>query len=259
MQKRALRNHLADSGLTEMVRPDGRRYTLKHGKVLVNAIAAGIEPLEFCREVENKMRFDLVTHDPGALSNGIAKQQRDQAVIEANGAARRQTAKWRDSRSRLLRGPSRREVLLTSTTHARMPRLPGVKAERNRRYDNNECFVCSKQGHKQWNCSQSQQGKVGKGVHDQSHGQTPMQQQQSTNRSDQNTRSKTTGMAPASATPRASGYQTASKAVVTKTEPAATEASTQNDDYVYIRVPRENMATVDNGLTETGQHQFPKR
>ena len=25
----------------------------------------------------------------------------------------------------------------------------GVKAERNRRYDNNECFVCGKQGHKQ--------------------------------------------------------------------------------------------------------------
>ena len=25
----------------------------------------------------------------------------------------------------------------------------GVKAERNRRYDNNESFVCGKQGHKQ--------------------------------------------------------------------------------------------------------------
>ena len=63
-------------------------------------------------------------------------------------------------------------------------------------------------------------------------------------------------MAPASATPRASGYQTASKAVATKTEPAVPEASTQNDeDYVYIRVPREKMAPVDNGLTETVQHQ----
>ena len=63
-------------------------------------------------------------------------------------------------------------------------------------------------------------------------------------------------MAPASATPRASGYQTASKAVVTKTEPGAPGASTQNDeDYVYIRVPREKMAPVDNGFTETVQHQ----
>ena len=63
-------------------------------------------------------------------------------------------------------------------------------------------------------------------------------------------------MAPASATPRASGYQTASRAVVTKTEPAAPEESTQNDeDYVYIRVLGEKMAPVDNGLTETVQHQ----
>ena len=44
--------------------------------------------------------------------------------------------------------------------------------------------------------------------------------------------------------------------MVTKTEPAAPEAFTQNDeDYVYIRVPREKMAPVDNGLTETVQHQ----
>ena len=67
-------------------------------------------------------------------------------------------------------------------------------------------------------------------------------------------------MAPASATPQASGYQTASKVVVTKTEPAASEASTQNDDdYGYIRVPRENMAPVDNGLTGTVQHQVSQR
>ena len=84
MQKRALRKYLADSGLTEVVRPDGRQYTLKHGKVLVGAIAAGIEPLEFRRKVENIMRFDIVTHDPDALFSIIAKQQRDQAVIEAN-------------------------------------------------------------------------------------------------------------------------------------------------------------------------------
>ena len=29
----------------------------KHGKVLVEAIAAGIEPLEFRRKVENTLRF----------------------------------------------------------------------------------------------------------------------------------------------------------------------------------------------------------
>ena len=59
-----------------MVKPDGRQYTLQHGKVLVEAIAAGIEPLEFRRKVEKKMRFDLVTHDPDALFNIIARQHR---------------------------------------------------------------------------------------------------------------------------------------------------------------------------------------
>ena len=47
MQKRALRKCLADSGRTDVVKPGGRQYTLKHGNVLVEAIAAGIEPLEF--------------------------------------------------------------------------------------------------------------------------------------------------------------------------------------------------------------------
>ena len=49
----------------------------------------------------------------------------------------------------------------------------GVKAERNRRYGNNECFGCGKQGYKQWHCPQSQQGKAGKGVRGQSHGTDP--------------------------------------------------------------------------------------
>ena len=63
-------------------------------------------------------------------------------------------------------------------------------------------------------------------------------------------------MTPATATPRASAYKTTSKAVVTKTEPAAPEPSRQNDDgYVYIRVPRERMSPVDFGLTAAVQHQ----
>ena len=64
MHKRALRKYLADSGLTDVVKPGGRLYTLKHGKVLVEAIAAGIEPLEFRCKVEREMRFNLVVHDP---------------------------------------------------------------------------------------------------------------------------------------------------------------------------------------------------
>ena len=60
VQNRALRKYLVDSGLTETVRPDRRQYTPKHGKVLVEAIAAGIEPLGFRRKVEKKVRFHLV-------------------------------------------------------------------------------------------------------------------------------------------------------------------------------------------------------
>ena len=47
LQKRALRKYLADRGLTDVVKPGGRPYTLKHGKVLVEALAAGMELLEF--------------------------------------------------------------------------------------------------------------------------------------------------------------------------------------------------------------------
>ena len=120
-------------------------------------------------------------------------------------------------------------------------------------------FVCGEQGHKQLDCRQSQQGKEGKGAHGQSCGQTPIQQQQFTSSPAQHTRSTTTGIARASATPRASGYKTASNAVVTATEPAAPAASTQNDDdCVYIRVPRETIVPVDTGLTEMVQHQVSK-
>ena len=256
MQKRALRKYLADSGLTEVVGPDGRQYTLKHGKALVEAVAAGIGPLEFRRKVEKKMRFDLVTHAPDALFSIIAKQQRDQAVIEANDAVRRQTAKRRDARSVAFAGTKPQGSTADGHESRESAKAAGVKAERNRRYDNKECFVCGKQSHKQRDCLQIQQGKAGKGVHGQSHGQTHIKQQQSTSGPAQQTPSKTIGMAPASATPRASAYKTASKAVVTETEPAAPEPSRQNDDdYVYIRVPRERMAPVDYGLTKTVQHQ----
>ena len=59
-QKRSLRKYFADTGLTEVVMPDGQQYTLMHGKVLVEAIAAGMEPLEFRRKVENNTESDFV-------------------------------------------------------------------------------------------------------------------------------------------------------------------------------------------------------
>ena len=102
----------------------------------------------------------------------------------------------------------------------------------------------------------------GKYIHGLSHGQAPkqqrqQQQQQSTSDPVQHTQSKTTGTVPASATPTAgaNGYKTASKAVVPETDPAAPAASTQNDNrYAYIRVPREKVAPVDTGITDTVRH-----
>ena len=35
MQKDSLQKYLADHGLMDVVKPGGRQYTLKHGKVLV--------------------------------------------------------------------------------------------------------------------------------------------------------------------------------------------------------------------------------
>ena len=71
MQNRAMRKYLADRGLTAVLKPGGRQYTPKHSKVLIEAIAAGIEPLAFRRKVKRVMRFNLVVHDPDALFNII--------------------------------------------------------------------------------------------------------------------------------------------------------------------------------------------
>ena len=49
--------------------------------MLVEAIAAGIGPLEFRRKVGSEMRFNFVVHDPVALFNIIDQQRRDQRVI----------------------------------------------------------------------------------------------------------------------------------------------------------------------------------
>ena len=80
---------LAYSGLTEVVEPDGRQYMLKLDRVLVGSISAGIEPFQVRRNVERKMRFFLVAHEPGALLRVIAKQRQDQAVLEKSDAAHR--------------------------------------------------------------------------------------------------------------------------------------------------------------------------
>ena len=158
IQKRTLGKNLADSGLTEVVKLDGRQYTLKHGKGLVETIAAGIGPLELRRKMERKTRFDLDTHDPDALFSIITKQQQEQAVIEANNAALRQTAKRCDARSVAAAGiKPQGSAADEHGSHKSAEAASSVKAEWNdRRYGNHEYFVCGKQGHKRWDCPQSQ-------------------------------------------------------------------------------------------------------
>ena len=99
--------------------------------------------------MEKKTRFDLVTHDPDALCNNIAKQPWDQAEIEANDAERRQTAKRHDAGSMAAAGTKPHGSAAGEHDSRESTTATDVQAERNRRYDNNECFVCGRQRHKQ--------------------------------------------------------------------------------------------------------------
>ena len=119
MKTRALRKDL-DLGLTDVVKPGGRQYTLTNGKVLLEAIAAGLEPLEFRRKLESEMRFYLVVHDPDALFNIIDQQRRDQSVTEAKDAAPNERQSGVTLDRWLLRGPSCRAVPV-SYTHLTLP------------------------------------------------------------------------------------------------------------------------------------------
>ena len=91
-------------------------------------------------------------------------------MIEANDAARRQTAPRRDASSVAAAGSKLQGNAADKHDGSQRAKAAGVKAERNLRYENNERFVCGKQGHKQWDCPYSHQGKVEKGVHVESHG-----------------------------------------------------------------------------------------
>lgn len=69
MLKRALRKFLAESGLTKVGKPDGRQYTIKNGKLLVEALKTGIEPLEVRRKEERSMRSDHIMRYTDAVFN----------------------------------------------------------------------------------------------------------------------------------------------------------------------------------------------
>ena len=78
----------------------------------------------------------------------LLPSSRDQAVIEANGAECWQTAKRRDGRSMAAAGTKLQGSAADEHDSREKVKVAGVKSERNRRYDNNDCFVCGKQGRK---------------------------------------------------------------------------------------------------------------
>ena len=141
MQNRVLQKYLADNGLTDVVKPGGQLLTLKHAKVRVKAISAGIEPLEFRSKVEREMRFNLVVQYPDTLFNITNQQRRDQAVIEANDAARRQTATLGDAMLVAAPGAKLYGNAADEPDRSQSANTAGVKAERKRQYEYNECFV----------------------------------------------------------------------------------------------------------------------
>ena len=166
--KCAVRKYITDRGLTEVVRPDGRQYTRKHCKVLVKAIAAGIKPIEFHRKVENKLRFDLVTRDPDALFSIIAKQQRDQATIDANDDVRRQIAKRCNAKLMTVAGtqPQGRTI----TMHARVPRLPMSKQSGTAGTPTRSALCVASKATNSGNAPKASWVRVGNDVHGQSRG-----------------------------------------------------------------------------------------
>ena len=156
----------------------------------------------------------------------------------------------------LLRRPRSRAKLVDKHDASQSAKTAGVRAERNRRYD--VLFVASKvtSNGTATNATRARREKTfmakGRG-----HAPEQQQRQQSPSGPTQHAQSNATGTAAASATftARAREYKTASKSVVTGTEPAAHTASTQKDDnYVYIQVPRKKVAPVKTGRTETVHH-----
>ena len=123
--------------------------TLKHGKVLVEVISAGMEPLEFRRKVEREMRFNLVVHDPDALFNIIDQQRRDQAVVEVNDAARRQRATQPDARS-VAAGTKLQGNAADKHYRSQRAKTAGVKSRAEPSVREQRVFCLCQARYKQW-------------------------------------------------------------------------------------------------------------
>ena len=99
------------------------------------------------------MRLYLGTHVLGALWSIIAKHQRGNPVLEDKDPACRQTAKRRGAWS-VAAGETKPQESAGGENSSRDSAKPtGVKSERNRQYDTNECLGCGMKDHKERDCT----------------------------------------------------------------------------------------------------------
>ena len=90
--------------------------------------SSGYRATRVRRKVERETRFNLVAHDPDALFNIIDQQRRDQAVIEATDAARRQKGTRREARSVAAAGTKLQGNAADKPEGSQSAKTAGVKA-----------------------------------------------------------------------------------------------------------------------------------
>ena len=148
VQNRSSCKYLADVGLTEVVKTDSQQYDQNHGKVLVEAIAAEIQPIEFGRKVEKTIRFDVVVHDPDDCSTLLYSSNATKLNLRPTmlNVRKRENGV---TLGRLLRGRGTGGAA-DKQGSLEIAKAAGVKADQNSMYENHECLLCGKQGHKQW-------------------------------------------------------------------------------------------------------------
>ena len=212
---------------------------LTHDRVLVEAMAAGIEPLEFRRQMRKKRvsisQFLILTHCSTLLpsSYGTKLELRPTMLNVSKRQSGVTLGRWRC-------GTKPQEDAADELDCRESAKAAGVIAERNCRYDNNECYMCGKQGHKQRDCPGIQKGQAGKAFMAGATARPPY-----SSSSSQVVPLSIPGARPRRWPLRPPPLELVRArplkiAVVTEIKLTAPDLSTQNDDdNVYIRLPRE--------------------
>ena len=100
-----------------------------------------MEPLEFRPKVDREVRFDVAMRYPDALLDRNARQERNQAVFEANDAVRWQVAKRRNAKSVAAAGTKPQIIAAEEYNSLKSANVAGVEAEQIRGYDSKRYFT----------------------------------------------------------------------------------------------------------------------